>query len=119
MIRTLPDLEALSREAAVLFVRQAQLSITRRKRFAVVLSGGYTPRRLYEMLADPPFCDEVAWEKPHVFWSDERCVPAADQRSNARMAREALLDRVPVPPEQIQWRNIWETMKNRGASVLE
>jgi 6-phosphogluconolactonase len=101
MIRTLPDPESLSRAAAALFVRQAQLSVTRRKRFAVVLSGGHTPRRLYELLAGPPFCDEVAWEQTHVFWGDERCLPTDDRRSNARMARAALLDHVPVPPAQI------------------
>ena len=101
MIRTLPDPESLSWEAAALFVRQAQLSVTKRERFAVALSGGHTPRRLYEILAGPPFRDEVAWEKTHVFWGDERCVPADDRRSNALMARKVLLDHVPVPRDQI------------------
>jgi 6-phosphogluconolactonase len=101
MIRTLADPESLSREAAELFVRQAQLSVTRRERFAVALSGGQTPRRLYGMLAGPPFRDAVAWDKTHIFWGDERCVPADDRRSNTRMVREALLDHVPVPSDQI------------------
>jgi 6-phosphogluconolactonase len=101
MIRVFPDPESLSREAAALFVRQARLSVARQGRFAVALSGGSTPRRLYEILAGPPFRDEVAWDKIHVFWGDERCVPADDRRSNARMAREALLDHVSVPPDQI------------------
>ncbi len=87
MIRVFPDPESLSREAAALFVRQARLSVARQGRFAVALSGGSTPRRLYEILAGPPFRDEVAWDKTHVFWGDERCVPADDRRSNARMAR--------------------------------
>lgn len=101
MIRKLPDPEALCRAAAELFVRQAQLSVSRRQRFAVALSGGQTPRRLYEILAVPPLRDAVAWDKTHVFWGDERCVPSGDRRSNARMAREALLDQIPVPPDQI------------------
>jgi 6-phosphogluconolactonase len=101
MIRTLSDPQALYRAAAELFVRQAQLSISRRQRFAVALSGGQTPRRLYELLAGSPFRDGVAWEKVHIFWGDERCVPADDPRSNARMAREAILDHVPVPPDQV------------------
>ena len=67
MICTLPDLESVCREAAALFVRQAQLSVTHRERFAVALSGGHTPRCLYEILAGPPFRDKVAWEKTHVF----------------------------------------------------
>jgi 6-phosphogluconolactonase len=101
MICTLPDLESVCREAAALFVRHAQLSETHRERFAVALSGGHAPRRLYEILAGPPYRDEVAWEKTHIFWGDERCVPADDRRSNALMARKVLLDHVPVPPNQI------------------
>jgi 6-phosphogluconolactonase len=101
MIRTLPDPESVCREAAVLFTRQAKLSIARRNRFAVALSGGETPRRLYEMLANPPFRDDIAWDKTHIFWGDERCVPADDPRSNALMARKTLLDHVSVPPDQI------------------
>ncbi len=101
MIRTLPDPESLSRAAAALFVRQTQLAISKRHRFAVALSGGSTPRRLYEILAAAPFRDEVAWDKTHVFWGDERCVPADDRRCNALTARGALLDHVPVPPDQI------------------
>jgi len=67
----------------------------------VALSGGHTPRCLYEILAGPPFRDKVAWEKTHVFWGDERCVPADDRRSNALMTRQVLLDHVSVPPDQI------------------
>ena len=80
MIRTLPDLESVCREAATLFVRQAKLSITKRKRFVVALSGGNTPRRLYEMLAGPTFRNDIAWPKTHIFWGDERCVPVDDLR---------------------------------------
>jgi 6-phosphogluconolactonase len=101
MIRILPDSESLNREAAAIFVQQAQLAVARRDRFVVALSGGRTPRRLYEILANPPFCNEVVWEKTHVFWGDERCVPPDDRRSNALMARRALLDHVPVPPAHI------------------
>ena len=101
MIRVLLNPESLNRAAAELFVRQAQLCVNQRERFIVALSGGQTPRRLYEMLAGPPFRDAVAWDKTHIFWGDERCVPADDQRSNAVMAREALLDHVPIPVEQV------------------
>jgi 6-phosphogluconolactonase len=101
MIRVLADAEMLCRAAADLFIEQAWESIDRRQRFAVALSGGRTPRGLYELLAQPPLRDAVAWEKVHVFWGDERCVPSDDPRSNARMARETLIDRVPLPPDQV------------------
>ena len=96
-----PDLEALSRAAAELFVEHARQAVANCGRFSVVLSGGSTPRRTYELLSAPPARDQVPWERVHIFWGDERCVPANDPRSNSRMARRALLDRVPIPPGQI------------------
>lgn len=101
MLWIFPDLETLSRAAAALFVRRAQQAIRRSGRFAVALSGGQTPRQAYEGLARPPCRDAVDWERVHVFWGDERCVPFEDPRSNARMAYEALLDHVPIPRDQI------------------
>ncbi|MEW6444312.1 MAG: 6-phosphogluconolactonase [bacterium] len=94
MIRIYPDVETLSQEAARLFAEQARLAVEERGRFGAVLAGGGTPRRTYEMLARPPFRDGVPWEQVHLFWSDERCVPSDDSRSNERMVREALLDHV-------------------------
>jgi len=95
------DYEALSRAAAELFLRQAKEATEDHGRFSVALSGGSTPQRAYELLAGPPFNTQVDWGRVHVFWSDERCVPPNDPRSNARMAREKLLDHVPVPPGHV------------------
>jgi 6-phosphogluconolactonase len=101
MIRTYKDYEALSRATAEFFAEQAERTLKEGDRFSVVLSGGSTPRRTYELLAKAPFRDRVAWPRVHVFWGDERCVPADDPRSNWRMARETLLDHVPIPPGHI------------------
>lgn len=101
MIRTYPDLEALSRAAAELFTRKVREAVEEQRRFSVALSGGGTPRRTYELLAQSVFAESVFWDKVHVFWGDERCVPPDDPRSNERMAREALLDHLPVPQTQI------------------
>jgi 6-phosphogluconolactonase len=95
------DLEALSRAAARMFVTTAESAIAASGRFTVALAGGGTPRRTYELLAEPRTREKVRWEVVHVFWGDERCVPPDDPRSNARMARQALLDRVPLPKENI------------------
>ena len=70
-------------------------------RFTIALSGGSTPRRLYQVLASPPYSKEMEWDRWHVFWSDERCVPPDHNDSNYRMARETLLDCVPVPGSQV------------------
>ena len=101
IIHTYPDLESLSLAAAALWTRQAEHAVKIRGRFAVALSGGQTPRRTYEILAQPPFREQVDWDRTHIFWGDERCVPADDPRSNARLAREALLEQVPLPRTQI------------------
>jgi 6-phosphogluconolactonase len=71
------------------------------QRFAVCLSGGETPRLLYQQLAAPPRRDRLPWQRTHFFWGDERVVPKDDPRSNFRMASEALLRHVPVPPDNI------------------
>jgi 6-phosphogluconolactonase len=101
LIQVYPDGESLHNGAASLFVREAAKAIQARNRFTVVLSGGHTPRHTYEVLARPPWREQVDWARVHVFWGDERCVPPDDLRNNARMAREALLDHVPIPAAQI------------------
>ena len=70
-------------------------------RFTIALSGGSTPRRLYQILASPPYAEGMAWDRWRIFWGDERCVPSDHQDSNFRMAKEALLDHVPIPPSQV------------------
>lgn len=70
-------------------------------RASVALSGGSTPRRLYERLARDPWRRALPWERVHWFWGDERFVAADDARSNQKMVREAMLDHVPVQPENI------------------
>lgn len=65
-------------------------------RFAVALSGGSTPRALYERLAEPPYRDVFPWPRVHWFWGDERFVPHDDPQSNYGMVRAALLSRTPI-----------------------
>ena len=69
--------------------------------FAVSLSGGSTPRRLYECLAAPEIASRFPWNRAHWFWGDERFVPHEHPDSNFRMARDAFLSRVPVPRDNI------------------
>jgi 6-phosphogluconolactonase len=88
--------DALADAAAGRFVSAAATAIRASGRFTVALSGGATPQALYALLASEPYVSRVQWPLVHWFWGDERCVPPADPASNYRMAREALLDRVPV-----------------------
>jgi 6-phosphogluconolactonase len=97
----LPSREAVTAAAADALVAAAVEAIAARGRFLLVLSGGSTPKALYELLATPAYAARIDWTRTHVFWGDERCVPPDDRSSNYRMAREALLDRVPIPPASI------------------
>lgn len=100
-VRVFPDAEALSLAAAETFVACAQEAVAARGRFLAALSGGRTPRRLYELLGSPAFAGQVDWSRVHLFWGDERYVPYDDPQSNFRMVRETLLAAVPIPAEQV------------------
>jgi 6-phosphogluconolactonase len=69
--------------------------------FSIVLSGGSTPKALYELLASDRFRDKIEWSKTLVFFGDERCVSPDDAESNFRMANESLLSRVAIPAENV------------------
>ena len=93
-VEILADPEALSHRAAAWLL---ELATAKGGIFAVCLSGGTTPQRLYERLAEPPYRNSFPWSRTHWFWGDERFVPHNDALSNYRMVREALLSRAPIP----------------------
>jgi 6-phosphogluconolactonase len=99
-IKVLPDATAIAEEAAARIEQMAEASIDLNGRFSIALSGGSTPKTLYELLASE-YRAAINWAKTEVFFSDERCVPAEHPESNYRMARETLLSQVPIPPENI------------------
>jgi 6-phosphogluconolactonase len=93
-LEILADPEALARRVADWLL---ELATAKAGVFAVALSGGSTPRRLYEHLAGPVYREVFPWSRTHWFWGDERFVPHDDPESNYRMALEALLSRAPIP----------------------
>jgi 6-phosphogluconolactonase len=101
MIEIFSTPEQLADAVARHVVARAADAITETGRFTLALSGGSTPRAAYARLAADDLAHQVEWERAHVLWGDERCVPPDDSRSNYRMAKEALLDRVPIPARQI------------------
>ncbi len=97
-LHVLSTTEEAAAQAKARFVADlAKECLASQGRFTIALSGGSTPRRLYQVLASPPFSKEMAWDRWQIFWSDERCVPPEHQDSNYRMAREELLDHVAIP----------------------
>jgi 6-phosphogluconolactonase len=97
-ITVVPDADAVAREAARR-IREAMDAAP--ERFAIGLSGGSTPKRLYSLLASGEYRDRIDWSRWHVFFSDERRVPLDDPRSNYFNARSALLDHVPIPQGRV------------------
>ena len=86
------DGEALSVAAAKWIADRITDTLKTKDRFTIALSGGSTPKRLHELLAQAPYKETLAWSKLHVFWGDERAVPFDDSRNNAKMAYDTLLD---------------------------
>ncbi len=97
----LPTVEALAEAAAQRFARAASDAVQSHGEFVVALSGGATPRGLYVRLAAPPYVSTVPWSRVQVLWGDERCVAPDQPVSNYRMAREALLDHLPIHAENV------------------
>ena len=100
-VRTLADLEALSRAAADFFVSLSLSAAASEKRFSVALSGGSTPQRLFSLLASSPCRESINWSSTHFFWADERCVPKESPESNYNLVYSMLLSRLPVPGDNI------------------
>ena len=95
---TFEDTETLANHVAGWLCDLARAS---ERTFAVSLSGGSTPRRIYELLATPEFAFRFPWSRAHWFWGDERFVPHNSRDSNYGMARDAFLSRVPVPADNV------------------
>ncbi len=96
-VQTFPHKEALIQGAVTHILELAQNAIEARGRFVIALSGGSTPRPVYEQLAGA----DTDWSKWVIVWGDERCVPPDDEASNYRMTKDAWLDKVTIPMEQI------------------
>src|SRR5579862_7582231 len=108
------DSEQLSNAAAKFIAESIVDTLKTKDRFTIALSGGSTPKRLHQILAQAPYTmrsdraasgdsgeEEIDWSKLHIFWGDERAVPFEDRRNNAKMAYDTLLNFVPVPAAQI------------------
>jgi 6-phosphogluconolactonase len=98
-----PTPAAVAEAAARFFCDHAVAAVKARGVARIAISGGSTPKRMFELLADPtkPFLAEVPWEQLHLFWVDERTVPPTDPESNYRMTSEAMLQHVPLPTARV------------------
>lgn len=99
------DAASLSQELADWLAADMKRVIGLHHRYTLVLSGGSTPKKLYELLATEPYKSVIDWQKVHLFWGDERYVPFADERNNGRMAYDTLIKYLDIPEKQIHYMN--------------
>lgn len=95
-IIVVPDMAALAARAAEIIVETGQEATTSRGHYMLALSGGATPVPVFQELVSRRLRDELDWSRVHVFWTDERCVPPDHPDSNYGLAREMLLQHLPV-----------------------
>ena len=93
--------DELSRLFADWLVDYIDDTLKKQDRFTISLSGGSTPKKLYQLLATEEYAPKIDWPKLHFFWGDERFVPFTDDRNNAKMTFEELLDHVPITKEHV------------------
>lgn len=95
------DIDELSCKLAGWITDYINEILKKQARFTMVLSGGSSPKKLYQLLASEPLKTKIDWEKVHFFWGDERYVPFTDGRNNAKMAFDFLLNHIPAKKENI------------------
>lgn len=100
-VKIFPDKGSLAISAVEHIIRIGRSAIQQRDRFLFVLAGGSTPKSVYSLLAVHFPTHQLDWKRVHIFWGDERCVPPDHPDSNYRMAKESLLDLIPLPFENI------------------
>jgi len=105
--------------AADFFVTRYQKAIQDHGVFHIALSGGSTPKRLYEMLATSTYCEKIDWSNVHFFFGDERYVPYSHDDSNYRMANLALFSQIDIPTENIHAMPVDEPDAKLAAQAYE
>ncbi len=113
------DIKELSVNATNWLVGHIQQTLQKQDRYTLVLSGGSTPKLMNELLSSDAYKDKVDWSKLHIFFGDERFVPLTDERNNAKMAFETLLNNVPVPRKQVHIMQTENTSPEGSAKAYE
>lgn len=100
-LHTYKNPDEVSKALAEWITQTIETILQKQDRFTWVVTGGNSPKQLYELLAGAPYKDRIDWSKMHIFWGDERAVPYNDSRNNAKMTFDHLLNKVPIVHEQV------------------
>lgn len=106
----------LSESLAEWITSYIEYTLSKKDQFTWVVTGGNSPKELYKRLAESPYNERIDWNKVQIFWGDERAVPFDDERNNARMTFETLLNHIQIPKENI---HIINTSLEASAAALD
>jgi 6-phosphogluconolactonase len=109
----------LSEHIADWMVEYICKTLATKERFSIALTGGNTPKKLYEILASDEYEHKIDWSRANVFIGDERFVPFNDERSNAKMIRETLLNRVAVDEAHVHFMQTENMSAETAANAYE
>lgn len=101
MLHVFDTTDEVLQALAGFFVKSADEAIAQNSQFTVALSGGSSPKKLYELLASDAYKKQIDWKKVYFFFGDERNVPDTDKDSNALMVQTALFDPLKIPAANI------------------
>ncbi|MEO8109399.1 MAG: 6-phosphogluconolactonase [Ginsengibacter sp.] len=93
--------EELGDGLAIWLCNLVQSTLLNQEFFTLVLSGGDTPKLLFKKLSSEKYVDKINWKRVHIFWGDERALPFSDERNNAKMAFDYLINAIDIPAAQI------------------
>lgn len=118
-IKVYPSTQLLFEETAPFVLQVAREAADKRGRFVAALSGGSTPKGLFQQLCEEPYLSLMPWAKTFFFWVDERHVPLTHETSNYRMTQEFLLSKVPIPKANLFPMTDGALTVERAASLYE
>ena len=117
-VHVAPGEKEVTAAAAELFTTAVEQAVATRGVARIAISGGNTPKSVFELLASPEYVERVPWSYLQLFWVDERCVPPSDPESNFGMTAQAMLDHIPLPQENV-YRMEGELDPEEGANRYE
>jgi len=118
-LEILADAESLAERAFEIFVASVEKAIADKGIFYIAVSGGHTPKRFFELLGERPQSQNLPWSRIHLFWVDERYVPANSPESNYRLAADTFLHKVAIPQKNIHRINTGRSDLQQAARYYE
>jgi 6-phosphogluconolactonase len=113
------DYEDLCEHIANFMVEYVCKTLATKERFSIAFTGGNTAKKLYSILASDEYKNKIDWSRANIFIGDERFVPYADERSNARMIQETLLNKVAADPQHVHFMQTENMSPETAANAYE